>query len=111
MVRSFRRKGRKHDGTGSSRLRHDHARCPSGNTAIASFDRAADPQVADLHPRIPVILTADEMLPWLGREMPDEEAIERLGTGWTGRYITRRVRPFGIADDGPELIEAEGLDL
>ncbi len=43
MVRSFRRIGRKHYGTGSSRQRHDHARRQSSNTAIASFARAAEP--------------------------------------------------------------------
>ena len=37
MVRSFRWNGRKPYGTGSSRERHDHARRPSSNTAIASF--------------------------------------------------------------------------
>ena len=41
MVRSFRRNGRKHYGTSSSRERHDHARRQSSNTAIASFARAA----------------------------------------------------------------------
>ena len=42
MVRSFLRNGRKHYGTNSSRQRHDHARCPSSNTAIASFAHAAE---------------------------------------------------------------------
>ncbi len=40
MVRSIRWNGRKHYGTSSSWQRHDHARYPSSNTAIASFDRA-----------------------------------------------------------------------
>ena len=43
MVRSFRRDGRKHYGTGTSWERHDHARRPSSNTAIASFARDAEP--------------------------------------------------------------------
>ncbi len=42
MVRSFLRNGRKHYGTNSSRQRHDHARCPSSKTAIASFAHAAE---------------------------------------------------------------------
>ncbi|OYX44334.1 MAG: hypothetical protein B7Z02_06180 [Rhodobacterales bacterium 32-67-9] len=84
---------------------------PDGSLTAAILTRAADPQIAHLHPRMPVILTGEEMMPWLDRTMPDAEAIDRLGTGRAGRYITRRVRPFGIADDGPELIEAEGLDL
>jgi hypothetical protein len=47
MVRSFRRNGRKPYGTSSSRERHDHARRPSSNTAIASFARDAEPGAGD----------------------------------------------------------------
>lgn len=43
MVRSFRRTLRKYYGTGSSRMRHDHARRQSSNTTTASFARAAEP--------------------------------------------------------------------
>ena len=43
MVRSFRWNGRKPYGTGTSRERHDHARRPSSDTAIASFARDAEP--------------------------------------------------------------------
>jgi hypothetical protein len=32
-------------GTNSSRKRHDHARCPSSNTAIASFARATEQEL------------------------------------------------------------------
>ena len=39
MVRSIRGKGRKHYGTSSSRQRHDHARYPSSDTAIAELSR------------------------------------------------------------------------
>ena len=42
MVRSFRWNGRKPHGTSSSWVRHDHARRPSSNTAIASFARDAE---------------------------------------------------------------------
>ena len=45
MVRSIRWNGRKHYGTSSSRQRHDHARGQSSYTAIASFDRGAEPGV------------------------------------------------------------------
>jgi len=47
MVRSIRGNGRKHYGIGSSRLCHDHARRQSSNTAIASFDRGAEPGTRD----------------------------------------------------------------
>src|SRR3546814_18367590 len=38
---------RKHDGTGTSRQRHDHVRVPSGNTAIESLDPGAEPTLRD----------------------------------------------------------------
>ena len=44
MVRSIRWNGRKPYGTGTPRQRHDHAGHPSSNTAIASFDRGAEPE-------------------------------------------------------------------
>jgi hypothetical protein len=47
MVRSFRCNGRKPYGTGTSWERPDHARRPSGNTAIASFARDAEPGTRD----------------------------------------------------------------
>ncbi len=47
MVRSFRMDGRKHYGTSSSRLRHDHVRRQSCNTAIAGFALAAERRVGD----------------------------------------------------------------
>lgn len=46
-MRSIRRTGRQHNGTSSSRQRHDHVRCQSCNTAIASFDRSAEPGTRD----------------------------------------------------------------
>jgi putative SOS response-associated peptidase YedK len=84
---------------------------PDGGLTAAILTREADPGTADLHPRMPVILTDAEIGPWLSHQTGDTETIASLGTGWTGRYRLRRVRPFGIADDGPELIEADGFDL
>ena len=43
MLPSIPWNGRKHYGTDTSRQRHDHARYPSGNTAIASYERGAEP--------------------------------------------------------------------
>jgi len=43
MVRSIRWNGRTPYGTGTSWLRHDHARHQSSNTAIASFERGTEP--------------------------------------------------------------------
>ncbi len=47
MVRSFRRNGRKPYGTGTSWVRHGHARRLSSNTAIASLARDAEPGTGD----------------------------------------------------------------
>lgn len=84
---------------------------PDGSLTCAILTRAADPSIRHLHPRMPVFLSSEELLPWLDAATPDEYVVATLGTGWSGRYLTRRVRPFGIADDGPELIEADGFDL
>ena len=43
MMRSFRRNGRKHYPASTSRERHDPARHPSSDTAIASFARNGEP--------------------------------------------------------------------
>ena len=43
MVRSTLWNGRKHYGTISPWERHDHARCQSSNTTIASDERGAEP--------------------------------------------------------------------
>jgi hypothetical protein len=47
MVRSFCWNGRKPYGTGTSRERHDYARRPSSNTAIARFALDAEPGARD----------------------------------------------------------------
>jgi hypothetical protein len=67
MVRSFRWNGRKPHGTSSSRERHDHARRPSSNTAIASFARDAEPGAWDQ--------------PENGREWRKRATVEDLKTG------------------------------
>ena len=84
---------------------------PDGSHTVAILTRAADPQIAHLHPRMPIILCDDEIDGWLGRDMNDNVAVSTLGTRWEGRFRVRRVRPFGIADDGPQLIEADGFEL
>jgi len=60
--------------------------------------RAATEEMAALHPRMPVILNAAEREAWLGGD----------AGGSLGEQVTLRhypVAPFGIADDGPDLIE------
>lgn len=64
--------------------------------------RAATEAMAGLHDRMPVILNFDEQEAWL--EGADE--VETLGTG--ARLAHHAVTPFGLRDDGPELVEPMG---
>ncbi|QYK42823.1 MAG: SOS response-associated peptidase [Paracoccaceae bacterium] len=60
--------------------------------------RAANDSIAGLHHRMPVILDAEERDAWLG-------GTDDLDIGAGARLRHHPVRPFGIADDGPDLIE------
>lgn len=60
--------------------------------------RAANDAVAALHPRMPVILNADERDAWLGGS--DNPAL-----GAEAMLRHHPVARFGLRDDGPELIE------
>ncbi|MGA0615726.1 SOS response-associated peptidase [Paracoccus sp. KR1-242] len=62
--------------------------------------RPANAAVVSLHPRMPVVLNADERDAWLGGS--DDPA---LGAESLLRH--HPVARFGIEDDGPELIEPE----
>ena len=85
------------------------SRLTTGLRTCTILTRAADPEIARLHPRMPVILREPQCRDWLTSSVPDDEVIEEYGTGWS--YDTRTVRPFGRDDDGPELIERDGLAL
>lgn len=61
--------------------------------------RAANAAIADVHSRMPVILDPSEREAWLGGT---DDTFD-LGAGALLRH--HPVHPFGIADDGPELIE------
>jgi len=87
------------------------SRLSDGAETCAIVTRAADPQIADLHDRMPVILTAEELERWLKFSDDDQQVIASYGTGWSGKYRTYPVRPFGIKEDGPDLIERDGFDL
>ena len=62
--------------------------------------RAATGAMGGLHDRMPVILNADEREAWLG----STDDLEGLGAG--AMLAHHPVAPFGLRDDGPELIEA-----
>lgn len=72
--------------------------------SCAILTRDADRDLNHLHHRMPVILTGEELLPWLSGEIGDAD-LANLGTGWKGCYRATEVRPFGRDEDGPELIE------
>ncbi|WP_323783717.1 SOS response-associated peptidase [Thalassovita sp.] len=71
--------------------------------------RPADTEIAHIHDRMPVILRDDQVVPWLKAEVSDDEVRDSFGTGWNFR--AHKVRRFGSADDGPDLIEPDGLCL
>ncbi|MCB2130683.1 MAG: SOS response-associated peptidase [Rhodobacteraceae bacterium] len=87
------------------------ARDADGQPSCAILTRAADPALEDLHPRMPVMLGSDELMPWLETGETDAATIETLGTSWRGQFDRRPVRPFKLADEGPELIEPAEFDL
>ena len=62
--------------------------------------RAATGAMAGLHDRMPVILHADEQGAWLG----GSDAAVSLAGG--AKLTFHPVAPFGLQDNGPELIEA-----
>lgn len=81
-----------------------------GSGTCAILTREAAPELRHLHPRMPVMLKGDELLPWLSGAIGEDKA-GQLGSDWSGRYIIRPVRPFGRDDDGPDLIEPDGFEL
>jgi len=82
-----------------------------GRQTCTILTRAAEPEIVDLHPRMPVILSAEQTSRWLTNEDNDTQIIHDYGLGWTNRFLRTRVRPFGIKDDGPELIEPFEPDI
>jgi putative SOS response-associated peptidase YedK len=79
----------------------------SGQTTCTILTREASSEIKDLHPRMPVILTSDQLTPWMANDVTDAEIIDTFGT--TQTYKFHRVAKFGIKDDGPELIDTDDL--
>ena len=61
--------------------------------------RAANDTVEPIHDRMPVILNAEEREAWLAGSQDRD-------IGATAQVKHHQVEPFGIKDEGPELIEA-----
>lgn len=75
----------------------------NGLNTCTILTRAAAPALTDIHPRMPVILRESECQDWLTAAEDDAQVVEDLGTDWS--YRTHKVAPFGMKDDGSELIE------
>ncbi len=60
--------------------------------------RSANDSMADIHNRMPVILNSDEREAWMGGS-------DDLGIGAGTKLRHHPVAPFGLRDDGPELVE------
>ena len=63
-------------------------------TTILTQDAGSD--TAELHHRMPVILPVDQIEPWMACDDGDY--------GWSGGFKHHPVKPFGVKDDGYELL-------
>lgn len=100
--------------TGEKGAKQPHVILPGGNAQTLFFaglasrwqglltctilTRAANDCTRALHPRMPVILNPEEREAWLSGS-------EDLALGAGALLRHHPVRPFGLNDDGPELIE------
>lgn len=82
-----------------------HSQLASGLRTCTILTRDAEPSIAHIHHRMPLILSQDEIEPWLSCSANDDEVIADFGRSWAERVTTHPVEKFGIKDDGPELIE------
>lgn len=77
----------------------------TGLRTCTVLTRPALPQIAHIHSRMPVMLSEDEINPWLRHSVDDDTVKATLGTAWDARIAYHMVRPFKGKDNGPELIE------
>lgn len=66
--------------------------------------REALPEIADIHPRMPVILDDDQLLPWVAGAVKDAHIRAEYGRAVQGRLRHHPVRNFSARDQGPDLI-------
>ena len=81
-----------------------HSRLSSGLNTCTILTRPALHQIEHIHARSPVILTNENLVPWMSGEIDHDEA-QNLGKEWDGRMRFHKVAPIGRDDDGPELID------
>jgi putative SOS response-associated peptidase YedK len=80
-----------------------------GGMSCSILTRPALPELEHLHPRMPVMLSGDELTPWLHHGITDDDVRNNFGLSWSGQMKMHPVRPFGIHDDDPSLIEQDGF--
>ncbi len=81
------------------------SRLRDGTRTCTILTRPALSQIEHLHDRVPVILTGDQITPWIEGEIGTLEAQNTLGTGWDGRFRFHRVAPLKRGSNGPNVIE------
>lgn len=70
--------------------------------------RAADPAVADIHHRMPVMLRDDQYRSWLDHDAANDDAvIETMGTDFGAALTSHKIAPLKMGAEGPHLIEAQ----
>lgn len=79
-----------------------------GEFTYTILTRDAAPEIEHLHKRMPVILHSEQLVLWLNSIVEDDQMIDEFGLGWDDRFQYRKVKPFGVRDDGGELIEGYG---
>lgn len=82
-----------------------YGRSSDGRLSCSILTRQPSEQIASLHPRMPVIMSADQLQDWLTYRMTQEAAVANLGTDWDGRFEIRKVAPITSDSEGPEMIE------
>lgn len=85
--------------------RHD------GLRTCTILTRPAMEAMARIHPRMPVVLTPEEATGWLRNSVPDTQIVKSYGIQPANRLRCHTVRPFGLEDDDPQLIEPDGFDV
>ena len=67
-----------------------------GTQTATILTQDAGPEIAELHHRMPVILPGDQIERWMACKDGDY--------GWSGGFKHHLVKPFGIKNDGYELL-------
>lgn len=78
-----------------------YSRLGDGRRTTTIQTQDAAPEIAELHHPMPIILSADQIKPWMACEDGDY--------GWPDGFNHHAINSFGINDDGAELIDPYDL--